>query len=117
MITDYRSQMLLLIDPARGKALLVPAPANGVRPAGVRASGNYVRTGEQSVAGTPCTEWRTVDDSGAASLVCFTADGVMLRARHGDAVLIEATAIRYATQDPSLFALPPGMQLRGPPAR
>ena len=117
MITDYRGQTMLVVDPGRGAALLLPAPANSVKPPGVRASGRYARLGEERVAGTPCTEWRTTDDSGATSLVCFTADGVMLRARHGQRILIEAARIRYAPQEASLFEPPPGTRIRSAGSR
>ena len=125
MITDYRSRTLLVIEPAARDApsgtgpvaVLLPAPASGVQPSGVRATGSYRRAGEQTIAGVSCTEWRMPDDSGTESVVCFTADGVMLRARHGDHTLIEAARISYATQDPALFSAPPGTTIRTPPAR
>ncbi len=117
MITDYRAQTLLVIDPERRQALLLPAPANDVRPAGQRAHGSYARIGEQLVAGTRCTEWRMPDASGASSLVCFTADGVMLRASQGDRVLLEAVRVSYAPQDAALFSAPPGLVVRPPEPR
>jgi hypothetical protein len=116
MITDYRSHELLVIDPVRRQALQFPAP-NSVMPPGVRASGSYVRLGEQVVAGTPCTEWRTPDASGVSSQVCFTDDGVMLRARHDTEILMEAAQVRYAIQDPALFNLPAGVTVQIPPSR
>lgn len=116
MITDYRSHELLVIDPVRRQALRFPAP-NSVLPPGMRAAGSYVRLGERVVAGTPCTEWRTPDASGVPSQVCFTADGVMLRARRDAEVLVQAAQVRYAIQDPALFSLPPGVTVQTPPSR
>jgi hypothetical protein len=116
MITDYRRHELLVIDPVRRQALRFPAP-NRVLPPGVRASGPYTRLGDQVVAGTPCTEWRTPDASGVQSQVCFTADGVLLRARHDAEILMQAVQVHYAIQDPALFSPAPDVTVQAPSSR
>ena len=67
-----------------------------------------MRRGQDQVAGLPCTEWETRDSQGQPALTCFTADGVMLRARRGAAVLAIATRVAYGPMDPALFNAPPG---------
>ncbi len=121
MITDYRARRILVVDPRHATATLLPLPATrpggGVQAPGLRATGRYGRLGDDKVAGTPCTEWRTIDDSGADSVICLTPDGVLLRARHAGKVLLVASRVSYAPQDPSLFAAPPGTRVEQPPSQ
>ena len=106
MIVDYRSHAMFVVSDADKGVLDMPAPPAAV-PGGVRA-GSYVRRGQDQVAGLPCTEWETRDSQGQPALTCFTADGVMLRARRGTAVLAIATRVAYGPMDPALFTAPAG---------
>nr|WP_321986494.1 hypothetical protein [uncultured Lichenicoccus sp.] len=121
MITDYRARRILVVDPRRAIATLLPLPATqpggGVQAPGARATGRYDRLGEDAVAGISCTEWRTADDAGADSVICLTPDGVLLRARHGAQVLLVASRVSYAAQDPALFAAPAGTRVEQPPSQ
>ncbi|WP_428374665.1 hypothetical protein [Lichenicoccus sp.] len=121
MITDYRARRILVVDPRRATATLLPLPATppggGVQSPGLRATGRYDRLGEDAVAGLPCTEWRTIDDGGADSVICLTPDGVLLRARHAGQVLLLASRVSYAAQDPALFAAPSGTRVEQPPSQ
>ena len=107
MLVDYRANTMSLVsDPDRG-AVDMPVPPTGVGPAG-GTSGSYVRRGQDQVAGLPCTEWEVQDNRGQPTLTCFTADGVMLRARYGAQVLAIATRVAYGPLDPALFDVPSG---------
>jgi len=59
----------------------------------------------------PCTEWQTAKSTGRAVTVCMTADGVLLRARADNAVLVQAVRVSYGPIDPSVFAIPAGCRL------
>lgn len=91
-------------DPARATAL----PPEGAR---------YRRLGTETVAGLGCTEWATTDNAGHPVAACFTDDGVMLRARAGDRVLVTAAKVAYGRLDPAIFMVPPGYQRTGAPAK
>ena len=79
------------------------------------AGATFLRRGEASVAGLTCTEWETRDVTGAPTLACITADGVMLRAGAGARVLVEALSVSYGPQDPGVFRIPEGYQRITPP--
>ena len=123
MITDYRAHRLLVVDPRLHSATMLPLPpagargGSGVLAPGLRATGQYDRLGRDNVAGTGCTEWRTLDDAGTQSVICLTDDGVLLRARHGPQVLLVASRVSYAPQDPALFSAPPGSRIDQAPTR
>jgi hypothetical protein len=42
---------------------------------------------------------------------CVTADGIILRAKEGDRIVWETTAISRGPQDAALFALPAGVKV------
>ena len=102
-ILDHRAHTLSVVsDPDRG---VLDMPAGG---AGQPGAGAYVRRGQDQVAGLACIEWETSDSRNQPVLTCFTADGVMLRARQGTAVLAVATRVAYGPMDPALFSPPAG---------
>jgi len=102
-ILDHRAHTLSIIsDPERG---VIDMPSGA---AGQSGAGAYTRRGQDQVAGLSCTEWETRDSQNQAVLTCFTPDGVMLRARHGPAVLAIATRVIYGPLDPALFESPSG---------
>ncbi len=103
MIVDYRAKRMAVVKPA-DRAVLDVASADPGTP------GAYTRRDAASVAGLPCTNWQTADAGGRETMLCLTADGVMLRASHGGHVLLEAVAVSYAAQDPAAFVPPDGFR-------
>jgi len=100
-IMDYRSHTMSLVSVVDRKVLQTGGADPPAQPA-------YLRRGEDQVAGLACTEWEARDSVGQPAITCFTADGVMLRARRGVQVLAVATRVVYAPQDAALFDVPAG---------
>ena len=113
MIIDYRAKRMAVVKPADRAVLDVSTAGPGLPGAD---AGGYVRGGAAQVAGLPCTEWQTADAAGQDTLLCLTADGVMLRASQGGHVLLEATGVSYSPQDPSAFLTPDGYRHVAGPA-
>ena len=105
MIVDYRAKRMAVVKPADRAVLDVSTAGPGLPGA---AAGDYNRRGTGQVAGLPCTEWQTNDAAGQETLLCLTADGVMLRASQAGRVLLEATSVTYGPQDPAAFLPPDG---------
>ncbi len=103
MIMDYRAKRMAVVKPA-ARAVLDMASADPGLP------GAYTQRDAGNVAGLPCTNWQTADAGGRDTVLCLTADGVMLRASHGEHVLLEAVAVSYGAQDPAAFVPPDGFQ-------
>ncbi len=112
MVLDFRSQRVTMISDAEHSATDLPAPA-GMAP-GLPAGQAATRRGTDVVAGLPCTEWETADTEGQATLACYTADGVLLRARRGAVVLAQASSVSFAPLDPGVFQPPAGYTRRTP---
>ena len=89
MIVDYRAKRMAVVKPADRAVLDVSTAGPGLPGA---AAGDYSRRGSGQVAGLPCTDWQTDDAAGQETLLCLTADGVMLRASQAGHVLLEATS-------------------------
>ena len=100
-IMDYRTHTMSLVSVVDRKFLQTNGPASPANP-------DYIRRGQDQVAGLPCTEWETRDSVGQPAITCFTSDGVMLRARRGAQVLAVATHVVYAEQEAALFDVPAG---------
>ena len=64
------------------------------------------RGNEAVVAGLRCIDWSWTEDA-ETHTVCTTADGVLLRLIVDGKTVIEARSVRYATQKPELFQVPP----------
>lgn len=107
-IVDYAAGTMAMVSEQSRGVLDMPAPAGGLPGQAAPGSAPFTRRGSAQVAGLPCTEWETRDLGGQATLTCFTDDGVLLQARHGAQVLVEATRVAYGALDPSAFAVPPG---------
>lgn len=105
-IVDYAAGTLAMVSERSRGVLDLPVPAGGL-PGQAASGATFTRRGSKEVAGLPCTEWETRDLQGQETLTCFTADGVMLEARHGAQVLVEATRVAYGALDASAFAVPP----------
>ena len=114
MIGDYRTGQMEVVKSA-DRSVLDMGPGSFVtNPGNV-----FTRLDNAQVAGLACTNWQTADNGGQPTVLCLTADGVMLRASHGDEVLVEATAVSFAPQDPADFVPPDGFRHispAGPPA-
>lgn len=106
VIVDYRAHTMAMVSTADRGVLDMPAPATGAP--GMAAAGMYVRQGDDRVAGLPCTEWQAKDTQGQPAVACYTADGVMLRARRGTQVLAVAIRVAYGPVDAALFTIPDG---------
>jgi hypothetical protein len=111
--------MNMVSDPDRGVLEMAYDPASAV--GGFASSpgfgrGGFTRTGTDTVAGQNCTEWQTTDAGGRAVTACFTADGVLLRARAGPNVFVEATRVVYGPIEPSVFAVPAGYRRAAAPS-
>ncbi len=103
MVLDFVTHRMDMVRDDARTVLDLPAP-----PEPPAAAAGFARAGEASVAGLPCTEWRTRDSRGQETIACYTGDGVLLRATAGDRVLMEAVTVHYAAQDAAVFDLPQG---------
>lgn len=105
VIMDYAAGTLSMVSERSRGVLDLSAPAGGL-PGQAAPGAAFTRRGNGEVAGLPCTEWETQDLQGQATLTCFTEDGVLLEARHGAQVLVQATRVAYGAQEPSAFEIP-----------
>lgn len=107
LIADYAAHTLAMVsDRVHGVLDLQPPP--GAMPGqSISGSAPFVRRGRREVAGLSCTDWETVDTEGEATTACFTDDGVLLEARRGATVLVQATRVAYGALDNSVFLVPP----------
>ena len=117
MITDYAARRLTVVQPEQHLVTVLPAPGASLAPHGVRADGAYRRLDSRTVAGTPCTDWSTRDQSGVESVVCLTDDGVMLQASQSGRLLLQAIHVVYAPQPANIFAVPDGFRTQAAPVR
>lgn len=104
--------MDMVSDGDRG---VIQLPYDPARVGGAPEGAAYQRIGTDVVAGLSCTEWRTTDTAGHAVTACFTADGVLLRARAGTHILVQAASVAYGPLDPAIFAVPAGYQRTSAP--
>ena len=114
MLSDMRGHTATMVSDRDRKAVQMPMPGPDL--AGMSGQ-SFRRLGTLTIAGVPCTEWQTTDIRGRDVIACLTVDGVLLRARHGEQVAVEASSVSYDRQDPALFAVPAGYQRVTPPAR
>jgi hypothetical protein len=105
MVLDFTTKQMQMVRDESHEIVDMPAPDSAAQPA---TTASFVRVGPAQVAGLDCTEWRTHDTRGQETIACYTADGVLLRARNDSAVLMEAVDVKYATQGADVFALPSG---------
>ena len=107
LIVDYAAHTLAMVSDRVHGVLDLPPPPGGMPGQGISASAPFARRGSKEVAGLPCTEWEMVDTQGQATTACFTDDGVLLEARRGAVVLVQATRVAYGALDSSVFVVPP----------
>ena len=103
MIVDYRAKRMEVVKPD-ARAVLDVSTAGAGLPG--QEAGDYQRRGAEQVAGLPCTNWQTADAAGQQTLLCLTADGVMLQASQSGRVLLQATSVTFGPQDPAAFVPP-----------
>ena len=115
-IVDYAAGTMAMVSERSRGVLDVPVPAGGLPGQAAPGSAPFSRRGSTQIAGLPCTEWETRDLQGQATLTCFTDDGVLLQARRGAEVLVQATRVAYGALEPSAFAVPPGYARQAPRA-
>jgi hypothetical protein len=106
VIVDYAARTLAMVSDRDHGVLDLPAPPGAMPGQAAADSTVFTRRGDSKVAGLPCGEWETTDTQGQATLACFTDDGVLLEARHGEQVLVQATRVAYGTLDASAFVVP-----------
>lgn len=105
MIVDQQARTMALVsDPDRGVVDMRLPGAMGM--GGMAPGQSYVRQGLDVVAGLSCVEWDTQDNRGLPTTACFTADGVLMRARRGAQVIVVATRVTYLPQDDAVFRVP-----------
>ncbi len=104
-VMDYHDHKLLVVREADHSVLIMHTGESSAAP-GVSRTAQFTRVDQDNVAGLPCTDWRTQDLQGRPSTVCLTGDGVLLRAKSGDTVLVQATHVVYGPVDPSVFTPP-----------
>jgi hypothetical protein len=105
ILIDHRDQRVDFVDPRTRSVIEEANTAAGEL--GEIANATFTPLGEAKIAGFVCREWEAVISSSARRQVCFTEDGVLLRVRAGDQVLLLATRVRYRKLAESYFDIPP----------
>ncbi len=113
-VMNYPEHKLLVVREADRSVLIMHTGSASVAP-GVSRSAEFSRRDSATVAGLPCTDWQTRDTGGRPRTVCLTDDGVLLRAKSGDQVLVQAVRVAYGPIDPAVFTPPPGYRPVTPP--
>ena len=103
MITDYTTHRIAVVKVADRTVIDAAAPAASL--AGPSAA-PYRRQGTDTVAGTACTDWATLDTEGHAVVICATAEGVVLRVRRDGRVVLAARRVSFARADETVFEVP-----------
>lgn len=106
MVTSWRTHTLTVVDTARHLKTVMPAPGDDIALPGHKAEGKFLRLGQENVAGEVCDLWQAMDQDGQDSEVCYTSDGILLKALQGGRVVIQATHVVRAPQADSLFLIP-----------
>lgn len=106
MITDYKNQQLVVLNPELKKKTTMPSPGDSILAPSQRPTGDYMKVGEATIAGQHCNEWQIVDSEGNPNDICYTDDGVMLRVVRNNIPLVMALKVVYAPQDTKLFQVP-----------
>lgn len=116
--------MYVIIDTARhnmqavreGDRSVVTMNAGPAALPGTAPSGNFQRSGDITVAGLGCTQWKTRDTAGRQVLACLTPDGVLLRAEADGLMLVEALSVDFAPLPEAVFRVPADYRKITPPS-
>ncbi len=100
MVLDFATHRMMAVRDESHEVAEAPVPE--------ATTPGYMRLGSDTVAGLVCTEWQTQDLRGQQTVTCYTEDGLLLRARSGNRVLIQAVSVNRAAQDAGIFAVPDG---------
>jgi hypothetical protein len=115
VVMDTHAHLLSTVREADRSVLELTSAQAQLGPGLPAGAAGFTRRGDAEIAGLPCTEWETRDMSGVPVLACITADGVLLRARAGARVLVEALHVAFAPQDPAVFRVPADYRRITPP--
>lgn len=105
VVIDTATHSIQTVREADRSVLLIEGGPDAA-PGGVASTGGFTRKATAEVAGHGCTEWETQDTSRRPVAVCLTADWVLLRAKAGGLVLVEATSVQFAPQSAAVFRVP-----------
>ena len=111
MIGNFQTGRMEVVKPA-DQSVLDMGPGSF----DPHADASFRKLGGDQVGGLACTNWQTADNGGQPTVLCLTSDGVMLRASHGDQVLVEANSVSYGPQDPAAFTAPESFRRISPAA-
>jgi len=107
VIVNLREHSAQVMDSMLRSALTLPVRDGDLQPLTLDGA-RLTQRGTDTVAGLPCTTWAVQAPRGAGT-VCFTADGVALRAdgqvdgQHGT---FTASSVSYGPQPDTLFRVP-----------
>ena len=114
VLVNYADGRMQWVADQRQEVMELPAPAGAGALVG-EGDGRYASLGPDSVAGLPCTEWRTADAGGTPMTLCFTSDGVLLQVARAGQVMLQASSVSYAAQPADAFHVPPSYRHVAPP--
>ena len=107
VIVDLRAHSAQVLDTMLRSALTLSVRDADLQPLTLDGA-RLTRRGDEVVAGLPCTDWAVQSPRGAGT-VCFTADGVALRADgevDGQRGAFIASSVSYGPQRDELFRVP-----------
>ena len=112
LIVDYPAHTVAMVSDADRGVLDLPAPPGGLPGQGGGGTGStepgaFTPRGSGEVAGLACRKWETLDTMGKPTVACFTPDGVLLEARRGAQVLVQAVRVSYGNLDAAALVVPP----------
>jgi len=107
-IVDSVSRRLTVVRSSDHTVLQLDSAPPGPAAALDDPATRFRRGGPDQVDGIACTNWQTTDSYGQDTVVCLTADGVLLRAVGGGRILLQAVSVSFAPLDPSAFQIPAG---------
>lgn len=116
-LIDYAASQMTLVLNAQKVALNVPFDPHLAPGLNIPPDATIAKTGADTVAGTPCTDW-TMQAAQYTAHACITQDGLVLRlSKAADAApALEALSVSYGPQPASLFSIPPGYKQITAPA-
>ncbi|ONG53807.1 hypothetical protein BKE38_11355 [Pseudoroseomonas deserti] len=110
MLIDRKANSAVMVMEAQRSIMTMPPATVSQMTQQMPPDARFTRKGSATVAGLSCTEWDVVTQQVNTTL-CVTDDGVMLRAagqapNGGGLRGMEATEVRYGTQDAARFTVP-----------